>query len=682
MEAPYKMTIMEKIEPKSSLPEIREINDEEFEKASFYETLFNNLMAWNKTETKELKKGDICLHFDVWREPYRVGGSEVYETFMELILGKVENSEPLTLSEAICLNTYQDSIRYTTASFTWSRGSISSPSEVILFDNELFQRLKKILNLKTWTKDVSYKKEHVATLVKNLENYYTQRPQLKKATRDFKRAEFYEPLLAILMNQDRLEKEYPETGGIYLYFDVWREPYRVGGSEVYETFMELILGQVKTPHPLTFSETISLDTYQDKLTYSTGRITWSRGSMVSPFELVPVSHELFQRIKIMLKTAKWENSVSYDRRHLTTFVRNLENYFTGKYSGKNYRVVNREVLAKGLNAIISLELEAPEIAAEAAPGQFVVIRLHERGERIPLTIADMKRDEGIIRIIFQVVGKTTEELATLEKGDFVLDLLGPLGNPINTEKYDKPVICIAGGVGVASIYAKAKALKEKGNYVISIIGAKTKHILILEEEMRRISDEFYVITDDGSYSSNGERVACLYRIRKDGSKVYGGFVTSVLEALFGQYKLLAKENERIEDVNKKFLDYGPPQMIGKHSPRNVAKVIAVGPIPMMQAVVNVVAGNGNYDPERDYRDDLLLTLVSLNPIMVDGTGLCGSCRVRIYNREKKRYETKFACVDGPIFNGLLVDFEALLRRTRQYKLKEQKSAKYLEIVGW
>jgi len=275
------------------------------------------------------------------------------------------------------------------------------------------------------------------------------------------------------------------------------------------------------------------------------------------------------------------------------------------------------VLAKGLNAIISLELEAPEIAAEAAPGQFVVIRLHERGERIPLTIADMKRDEGIIRIIFQVVGKTTEELATLEKGDFVLDLLGPLGNPINTEKYDKPVICIAGGVGVASIYAKAKALKEKGNYVISIIGAKTKHILILEEEMRRISDEFYVITDDGSYSSNGERVACLYRIRKDGSKVYGGFVTSVLEALFGQYKLLAKENERIEDVNKKFLDYGPPQMIGKHSPRNVAKVIAVGPIPMMQAVVNVVAGNGNYDPERDYRDDLLLTLVSLNPIMVD-----------------------------------------------------------------
>jgi ferredoxin--NADP+ reductase len=387
----------------------------------------------------------------------------------------------------------------------------------------------------------------------------------------------------------------------------------------------------------------------------------------------------------MLKTSKWEDRVSYNKRHLTAFVRNLENYFTGKYSGKNYRVAKREVLveeSKREKAVISMELEAPEIAAETAPGQFVVIRLHERGERIPLTIAETNKDEGKIRIIFQVVGKTTEELAAVKKGEFILDLLGPLGIPIKIEKYDKPVICIAGGVGVASIYAKIKALKKEGNHIISIIGAKNKDVLVLEEEMKQISDELYVTTDDGSCHFSKDGTECLYRTRKDDSKIYGGFVTSVLEALFGQYKLLAKENDMIKDVHKKFIDYGPSQMVGKYSPNNVAMVIAVGPIPMMHAVVNVVAGNGKYDPKRDYQDGLLPTFVSLNPIMVDGIGICGSCRVRIFNPEDGKFETKFACVDGPTFNGFLVDFESLLNRTIQYKPKEQISENYLTVTGW
>jgi len=449
--------------------------------------------------------------------------------------------------------------------------------------------------------------------------------------------------------------------------------------------MEVIIGKVENPEPLTLSEAISLDTYQDKLTYSAGKLTWSVGSKVSPSELIPVNHELFQRIKIKLKPRKWEKNVSYNRRHVTTFVRNLENYFTGKYSGKNYSVVNKKVLvhgSNGQNSILSFELKAPEIAAEAAPGQFVVIRLHERGERIPMTITDSKKDEDLIRIIFQVVGKTTKELATVRKGEFILDLLGPLGNPIEIKKYDRPVICIAGGVGVASIYAKAKALKEKGNYIISIIGAKTKDILILEEEMDRISDELYVTTDDGSYVHTRGGVECLHRVRTDGSKVYGGFVSNVLEALLGQYKLLTKENERIENLDGKFLDYGPSQMVGKYPLDSVAEIIAVGPILMMRAIVDVVAGNGKYDPEKDYRDGLPATLVSLNPIMVDGTGLCGCCRVRIYNPEKQKYETKFACVDGPVFNGFLVDFESLLKRTIQYKPVEKKSVKYLEVARW
>jgi len=667
-----------------------------FGSAGFYETLFNNLINHGGIETKDLKKGDICLYFDVWREPYKVDDEKVSETFMEVIVGKVENSEPLTLSETMCLNTYQDSVNYSRGIFTWSRGSVISPHELIPVDHELFQKLKEAMNVEDWTANVSYNKGHVAAFVRNLESYFTGKLLVKqaeeekipvplKAERDFERARFYEPLTNILMNQDRLEKIVLKEGDVCLYFDVWREPYKVDDEKVSETFMEVIVGKVENSEPLTLSEAISLDTYQDRLTHSKGRLTWSRGSVISPHELIPVDHELFHRLKIMLKTKKWTEDVSHDKKHITTFVRSLENYFTGKYPGKNYRVVQKDLLVKGsngLNAIVSLEVEAPEIAAEAAPGQFVVLRLHERGERIPLTIAEIKKNEGLIRVIFQVVGKTTEELATVKKGEFILDMLGPLGNPVEIEKYDKPVICVAGGVGVASIYAKTKALKEKGNYVISVIGAKNKDILILEDEMREVSDELYVTTDDGSYEFLRDGSECLHRVRKDGSKVYGGFVNSVLEALFGKYQLLARENERAKEPDKKFLDYGPRQMVGRYPLNSIAEIIAVGPLLMMRAVVNVVAGNGKYNPETDYRKDLVKTLVSLNPIMVDGTGLCGCCRVRIYDPEKKKYETKFACVDGPVFNGLLVDFDSLLKRTIQYKPKEEKAVKYLEITGW
>jgi len=511
------------------------------------------------------------------------------------------------------------------------------------------------------------------------------RKHAEKTREEFESAAFYEKLLKDMMRVRGTENKELKKDDICLYFDVWREPYRIRDKNVSETFTEIIIGKVENSNPLNFSEALSLDTYHDRVAYSTGRVTWSGGSMISTRQLIPVDYELFQRLKIALKTRNWEKEFSYDRRHITTFVRNLENFFNGRYPGKNYRVVKKQVLvgeANRLNAIISLEVEAPEIAAEARPGQFLVIRLHERGERIPLTIADIKKDEGSVRIIFQVVGKTTEELATLKEGDLILDLLGPLGNPVEIRKYDKPVICVAGGVGVASIYAKTKALKEKGNYVISIIGAKSKEILILEEEMRKVSDEIYITTDDGSYRFTKDGTECLHRVRKDGFKIYGAFVDSVLEALFSKYKLLSRENDRIKEPDKKFLDYGPRQMVGRYSVEDIEEIIAVGPIRMMWAVVNLVAGNGKYRPEREYKEGLIKTLVSLNPIMVDGTGLCGCCRTRIYNPEAKDYATKFACVDGPVFNGLLVDFESLLRRTGQYKTKEQKSVKYLEVTGW
>ncbi|MBD3352327.1 MAG: hypothetical protein GF364_12645 [Candidatus Lokiarchaeota archaeon] len=200
--------------------------------------------------------------------------------------------------------------------------------------------------------------------------------------------------------------------------------------------------------------------------------------------------------------------------------------------------------------------------------------------------------------------------------------------------------------------------------------------------MKSVSDEFYVSTDDGSYThlDNGEE--CFYRMKKDGSKKYGGFVNYLLEALFGRSNLLNKDNKKITDKLQKYTTYGPQSLVGRYKFEDIAEVVTVGPLPMMWSIVNVMAGNGHYDPSSDYVPTIPKTLVSLNTIMVDGTGMCGGCRVRIYNPKKKKFETKFTCVDGPVFNGHCVDFESIMRRTRQYKPKEVEAVKYMEIVGW
>lgn len=258
------------------------------------------------------------------------------------------------------------------------------------------------------------------------------------------------------------------------------------------------------------------------------------------------------------------------------------------------KIVAKNVLAE---TIVRVDVEAPEIARRRKAGQFVVLRLHERGERIPLTIVDSNPVKGTITLIFQVVGKTTAELAMLEEGDEIKDVLGPLGHPTEIEKFGR-VICVGGGVGVGVIYPITKALKEKNNYVISIIGARTKDLVILEREIGVLSDEFVVCTDDGSYG-------------------FHGFVTQALERTL-------QENS------------------------NIDRVFAIGPVPMMRAVANVT---------RPYK---IKTIVSLNPIMVDATGMCGACRVSVGGK------TKFACVDGPEFDGHEVDFDLLMKRLRIY----------------
>jgi len=266
-----------------------------------------------------------------------------------------------------------------------------------------------------------------------------------------------------------------------------------------------------------------------------------------------------------------------------------------------YEILDVKQLSKEIKSMI---ISVPEIAKKAKPGQFIVLRIDEKGERIPLTINDFDAKTGNITIIFQEVGKTTKKLGMLKKGDSLIDVAGPLGHPGRVEKLGT-VVCIGGGVGTAVIYPEARALKEIGNTVISIIGARGRDMVILEDKMRKISDELHITTDDGSYGRKG-------------------VVTDPLK------EILTK--------------------------RKIDLVIAIGPIIMMKFVCLMT------------KKFNIPTIVNLNPIMVDGTGMCGSCRVTVGG------EVKFACVDGPEFDGHLVDFNELTNRNARFFEEEKMSS--------
>ncbi len=266
-----------------------------------------------------------------------------------------------------------------------------------------------------------------------------------------------------------------------------------------------------------------------------------------------------------------------------------------------YKIVTARELGTGIKLF---EIEAPRIARKQRPGQFVILRLHEHGERIPLTIEGSDPERGTITIVAQAIGKTTHLLNLLETGDYILDVAGPLGKPSDIENYGT-VAVIAGSVGTAMAFPTAKALKLAGNRVIAIEGARRKDLVILEKELREVADETYILTDDGSY---GEQ----------------GLVTAKLKALF---------------------DAG----------REINLILAVGPVPMMRAVYEMAKPRG------------IKTIVSLNSIMVDGTGMCGGCRVLVDNK------SEFACVDGPEFDASRVNFEVLSQRNAMYREKEQKA---------
>lgn len=270
-----------------------------------------------------------------------------------------------------------------------------------------------------------------------------------------------------------------------------------------------------------------------------------------------------------------------------------------------YTIVDKRILSEVTKLVV---VHAPHVARKAKAGQFIIVRIDENGERIPLTIADYDRDKGTITLIFQEVGKSTLHLGTLNIGDELSTFVGPLGHPTEIENFGT-VVCVGGGVGIAPIYPIARALKDAGNRVISIIGARTKGLLFWEDRMRAVSDELHICTDDGSY---GRR----------------GLVTDPLK-------------EALEDKTS-----------------NIAKVWAIGPAIMMKFVSNTT---------KPYN---VPTIVSLNTIMIDGTGMCGGCRVLLEDG------ARFVCVDGPEFDGHKVDWDSLLSRLQYYREEEQSAVEH------
>ncbi|MEK7221391.1 MAG: sulfide/dihydroorotate dehydrogenase-like FAD/NAD-binding protein, partial [candidate division NC10 bacterium] len=255
------------------------------------------------------------------------------------------------------------------------------------------------------------------------------------------------------------------------------------------------------------------------------------------------------------------------------------------------------------------EVEAPDVARAAQPGHFLMVRINEEGERIPLTVADFDRQRGTVTVVIQAVGKSTREMMALAEGDSILDFIGPLGEASHIQKRSK-VILVGGGLGVAPVYPQLRAYKELGSTTLSIIGFRTKALVFWEEKFRAQSDELHIATDDGSYG-------------------HKGFVSQVLQMLLERH-------------------------------RDTEEVLAIGPLPMMRVCCDVSHPFG------------VRTMVSLNSIMVDGTGMCGSCRVTVGGK------LKFACVDGPDFDGHQVDFDELMRRQRRFQREEQESLQQYE----
>jgi len=274
----------------------------------------------------------------------------------------------------------------------------------------------------------------------------------------------------------------------------------------------------------------------------------------------------------------------------------------------SYKILSKKELCPNQYEIT---IDAPYVVRNAKAGQFIIFRAEEDGERVPLTIADVDKEKGLLTLVFMAVGYSTKKLAAFEVGDDLVDLVGPLGKPTHIENYGT-VVCVAGGYGAAPCYLISKAFKDAGNKVYMIMGARTKELIFWQDKMKDACSELFITTDDGSLGIKG-------------------FGTTVLNDL----------------MNREKIDY----------------VIAVGPMPMMRAVAEMT------------RDKGIKTEASMNPIMVDGTGMCGACRLTVGG------EVKFACVDGPDFDAHLIDFDEVINRSRIYKDEERQRCENCNLLN-
>lgn len=274
-----------------------------------------------------------------------------------------------------------------------------------------------------------------------------------------------------------------------------------------------------------------------------------------------------------------------------------------------FKILEKQIFSPIIKLIV---VEAPKVALKCQPGQFIILRIHEEGERVPFFIADFNRQKGTVTIVFKEVGKTTRQLGAMEVDEYIKDIVGPLGTPSHIERFGT-VVCVGGDVGIAPIYPIARTLKEAGNHVIGIMGSRNKEFLFWEDKMRLACNELFITTDDGSY-------------------VREGFVTDVLK-------------EVIETAGKDKIDM----------------VLVIGPQPMMRDCCHLTKGYG------------IKTIVSLNSLMLDGIGMCGSCRVTVGGK------TKFVCINGPEFDGHLVDFKELALRSAFFNAEEKSSLDILSI---
>ena len=333
-----------------------------------------------------IQQGSYVIAFDTWKDPYRVNGEIEYEVCLEIIVGKVTNPKSLTFSEAFSLNTYHGSLNFLNEKSTWLNNSNAPSKCIISIDEDTYIDIKEEARVNTWKKIPTYNNKIIFEFVQNVQTHLNSKFQsdtnnpkgYPTAQKAFLRHDFYDSVIQILSDQNPNDLDDLDLGNVGILWETWKTPYNVDGKTVEEESIEIILGKVTNSKPLKLSNTVTLNSYHGSISYSKGSTTWSSGSLSSTKKITVIEGKFLHRLKLELKVKNWgEKPTSYDPKRITKLVRSIENYFSGQFAGKNYKILRRTDLVTGLGAkgnhkIVDIDISAPEIARECEPGQFVV----------------------------------------------------------------------------------------------------------------------------------------------------------------------------------------------------------------------------------------------------------------------------------------------------------------------